>query len=49
MALLRLKVTRKILATLVLLVGLGLLSACDDGGSTSTVSPPSITPTPVSE
>jgi len=39
------KVSRQLLGALVLLLCLGLLSACDEGSS-STVSPPSLTPTP---
>ncbi len=49
MAALQPKVTRQLLAALALFVCLGLLPACDEGGGSSTVSPPSITPTPVSE
>jgi|GEM_PF-2951195 len=37
--------TGKLLSTLALFLCLGLLSACN-GGSGSTVSPPSLTPTP---
>lgn len=39
------KVSRQLLSTLALFLCPGLLSACD-GGSGSTVSPPSLTPTP---
>ncbi|MCF2971855.1 hypothetical protein L1047_11685 [Synechococcus sp. Nb3U1] len=49
MALLQPNVTRQLLVALALFVCLGLLPACDEGGGSSTVSPPSITPTPASE
>ena len=39
------KVSRQLLRTLALFLCLGLLPACDEGSS-STVSPPSLTPTP---
>jgi hypothetical protein len=45
MATLQPKVTRQLLAALTLFVCLGLLPACGES-SGSTVSPPSITPTP---
>lgn len=46
MATLQPKVTHQLLAALALFACLGLLPACGESSSSSTVSPPSITPTP---
>ena len=40
---------KSLFSSLCLMAILVVLPACDSGGGTSTVSPPSATPTPVSE